>query len=70
MVSASLRCTNGVEVSVGTTGITLHEPGPRAGQGPKIRIPLKDWELLATTVERVREAIEKADRIIAAERQP
>lgn len=66
-VGASLRCTNGVDVSVDPQLVTLTMEGPRGGAGSSISIPLGDWDALAETVGLVRAAITKADAILKEE---
>lgn len=67
-VAASLRATNGVEVTINETEVRFTQPGARGGAGVHIAIPLREWDLIAGGVERLRAAIADAKARVGAER--
>lgn len=59
-VSARVLASNGTEVTVGTKSVVLHKPGARGGDGPKITIPIDEWDAINRAVVSVRDAIDRA----------
>lgn len=64
-VTARVQCSNGVEVSIREESIELWRPGPKGGMGASVTIPLTEWDVVSSGVERLREAIRNAKAIVS-----
>lgn len=64
-VSASLRATNGTQISVDGRMVKIQSVGARGGLGPVVEIPLSDWDTIHVAVCRVRVAIDETAKVAA-----
>lgn len=63
-VEASIRASNGVDITIDQRVVRLRQPGTRGGAGVAIEIPLADWDAVNTGVGEVRQAIARASAIV------
>lgn len=63
-VEASIRASNGIEVTIDSRTVRLRQPGARGGNGTIIEVPLSDWDAVNAGVFEVRQAIARANTFV------
>lgn len=65
-LSGTIVCTNGVQVTINATSVTLRQPGPNGGSGQSISIPIAEWGPINQGVTGIKDALWAIDKEVKA----